>query len=334
MAHKTVLAISFSTVIIMIFFAFAINLSLFQPITKGHDIYYSYIEGKRLVDGENPYGRILESDMRQNQKYATYFPVFYELSYLSQKLGLQSLESWIAFWRIIFMLFEFATAIFLYIVLAKRNLAWAGVFAAAFWLFNRWSLNLVEKQNLDFVPIFLFLLSLALFPRKKGLSLFLFSLSLGLKQIAIFAIPVYLIWEFHSAGKDWLKQVSKSGLIIASVPLISGLPFLILNAKAFIKSVLFSATRLSGSYSEAASLDVLMKWDGLPGRALMLALMLFVYFLAFKGQTKKYFSILLVLMVFIGFNNTLFPQYVLWMIPVFLLTFCDFHDATPTPEKA
>ncbi len=334
MSRKTVLVTSSLAVIVMMIFAFFINLSIFDPLSKGHDIYYSYVEGKRLLDGENPYGRILQSDMRQNLKYATYFPVFYELSYLSQKLGLKSPAKWIEFWRIIFILFEFATAILLYSLLARRNLEWAGVFAAAFWLFNRWSLNLVEKQNLDFIPIFLFILSLDLWPRNKNLALLLFSLSLGFKQIAIFAIPIYLIWEFRSAGKDWLKQVSKSALLIASVPVISGLPFLIWDAKAFIKSVLFSATRLTGSFSEAASLDVLMKWDGLPGRTLMLGMMLFVYFLAFKGQLNKYFAIFLVMMVFTGFNSTLFPQYTLWTVPILLLIFCDFYDKNKLVENS
>jgi len=71
--------------------------------------------------------------------------------------------------------------------------------------------------------------------------------------------------------------------------------FLFWDAKAFIKSVLFSATRETGNYSGAFSLDVLMKWDGLPGRAAMLILMLLVYVFAFKGQTKKYFSSFLVM---------------------------------------
>lgn len=326
MSHKTVWVASFSAVVLMIFLAYIVNISLFQPSIKGYDIYFSYVEGQRLLNGENPYARILAGDMRQNQKYATYFPVFYELSALSQKMGLASEESWIAFWRMVFMGFEFATAILLYLLLTKRNLLWAGVFAAAFWLFNRWTLNVVQLQNLDFIPIFLLLLSLDLFPRKKWLSLFLFSLSLGFKQIAIFAAPIYLIWVFQMTGKDWLRQLFKSGLVIASVPFVTAIPFLLWDAKAFIKSILFSATRLSGSYSEVASIDTLMKWDGLPGRAVMLILIAFVYLLVFQKQTQKYFSIFLVLMVFIAFNNSLFPQYVLWAIPLFLLTLADFHQ--------
>ncbi len=333
MARKISLIASFFVVILLIFAAFYVNTLIFKKVTKGYDIYASFAEGQRLLNGENPYARIQTGDMRENQKYATYFPVFYELSYLSQAAGLRTVKIWIEFWRMIFVFFELATAIFLYVVLAKSRFEWIGVFAAAFWLFNRWTLNLVETQNLDFIPIFLFLVSLKLFPQKKGLSLLLLSLSLGFKQIAIFAVPLYLIWEFREFGQNQLKKFIKGALIIASIPLITGLPFLMWDAIAFLKSILFSATRLSGSYAEVPSLDVLLKWDGLPARAVMLALMLFVYFLAFKGQLPKYFAVLLVMIVFVGFNNTLFPQYLLWVMPLVLLTVFDWIEASHAAPK-
>jgi uncharacterized membrane protein len=334
MPQKISIILSFSLVILIIFFAGYVNVSISQPITEEHDIYYSYVEGKRLVEGENPYARILEGDMRKNQKYATYFPVFYELSYLSQRLGLQSFTDWMNFWRVIFIIFEFAIAVFLYIVLARRNLEWAGVFAAAFWMFNRWTLDVVRTANLDFIPIFLLLVSLEFFPRKKGLSLFLFGLSLGFKQIAIFLVPLYLIWEFRLNHKDWLKQIFKSTVVIASVSLITALPFLIWNASAFIKSVLFSATRLTGNHFPPLSLDVLLGWDGLPARFVMLALMALIYITALKGYGKKYFAALLIMAVFLGFNTVLFSQYQAWVIPFFPLVFLDFDDSVNPAEQS
>ncbi|MGC9359398.1 MAG: hypothetical protein ACP5G7_03360 [Anaerolineae bacterium] len=56
-------------------------LGVSQPLcsfdTQGEDIYYAYIEGQRLVAGENPYERILQGGMLTNDKYATYLPLFY-----------------------------------------------------------------------------------------------------------------------------------------------------------------------------------------------------------------------------------------------------------------
>src|SRR5690242_5186208 len=53
----------------------------------GTDIYYNWVEGRNILSGQNPYARILSSDMRVNKKYPTYFPLIYFLSTVSQKLG-------------------------------------------------------------------------------------------------------------------------------------------------------------------------------------------------------------------------------------------------------
>ncbi len=49
---------------------------LLDPLIKPHnmdgeDIYYSWIEGGRILHGENPYARVLQGDMQNNSKYAT-----------------------------------------------------------------------------------------------------------------------------------------------------------------------------------------------------------------------------------------------------------------------
>jgi hypothetical protein len=326
MPRRVSLITSFSIVVLLILLAREVNFLIPEPALENQDIYFSYVEGKRLREEKNPYARILEGDMRENQKYATYFPVFYELSYVSQKLGLQSYLKWIAFWKTVFILFEFAIAFLLYAVLARRNLEWIGVFAAAFWLFNRWTLKVVEMSNLDFIPIFLLVLSLELFPAKKWTSLFLFSLSLGFKQIAIFLAPLYLIWVFCQAGNDRWKQTLKAGLMIASVPLVSALPFLFWNAEGFIKSILFSATRFASNQFEIPSLDVITGWEGLPARLPMIALMLMVYAFAFMGKGQKYTAAILVMSVFLDFNSVLYSQYPAWLVPLVPLIFLDFDD--------
>jgi Gpi18-like mannosyltransferase len=317
---------SFFAVILLVYLAREVNQAIPQPVLENQDIYYSYLEGRRLREGKNPYARVLEGDMLENQKYATYFPVFYELSYVSQNLGLRSYFNWIAFWAKVFVIFEFGVGFLLYIALARRNLEWLGVFAAAFWLFNRWTLKVVEMSNLDFIPIFLMLLSLMLFPRKKWLSLFLLSLSLGFKQIAIFLAPLYLLWIWRStAGKDRWKELTLAGLMIVSVPLISGLPFLLWNAEGFIKSILFSATRYSSNQFDIPSLDQIMGWEGLSARLVMLVLMLAVYFAVLRGYGKKYFAALLIMSIFLDYNAVLYSQYPAWVVPLAPMVFLDLN---------
>jgi hypothetical protein len=333
MLPRISLITSFFVVILLIFLAREVNLLIPEPVMENQDIYFSFVEGKRLREGKNPYARILDGDMLENQKYATYFPVFYELSYVSQKLGLRSYPNWIAFWKIVFIIFEFGIGLLLYVVLARRRLEWLGVFAAAFWLFNRWTLKVVEMSNLDFIPIFLMLLSLILFPRKKWLSLFLFSLSLGFKQIAIFLAPLYLLWIWRSAiDKDRWKELAFAGLLIISVPLISGLPFLVWNAEGFIKSILFSATRYSSNQFEIPSLDQIMGWEGLSARLVMLALMCAVYFAALCGHGKKYFASLFVMSIFLDYNAVLYSQYPAWVVPLVPMVFCDFGQVSENSQ--
>jgi len=73
------------------------HIQLWNPETKGEDVYYVWVEGSRLVSGEDPCARILSGNMRENDKYATYFPGFYGLSALMQAAGLRDYEVWIAF---------------------------------------------------------------------------------------------------------------------------------------------------------------------------------------------------------------------------------------------
>src|SRR5690349_13886688 len=129
MARRVSLITSFSVVVLLILLAREVNFLIPEPALENQDIYFSYVEGKRLREEKNPYARILEGNMRENQKYATYFPVFYELSYLSQNLGLRPYIQWLAFWKIVFIIFEFGIALLLYAALARRNLEWIGVFA-------------------------------------------------------------------------------------------------------------------------------------------------------------------------------------------------------------
>ncbi|MBE0699080.1 MAG: hypothetical protein IH586_19345, partial [Anaerolineaceae bacterium] len=49
-----------------------LQMSLWQKYSNQKvDTYYLFLDGKRIAEGQNPYSRILDSDMRENQKYTT-----------------------------------------------------------------------------------------------------------------------------------------------------------------------------------------------------------------------------------------------------------------------
>ncbi len=337
MSRITIVATS-SLLLVLLVLSGLLDPFIHQPDMSDQDIYYSWVEGGRLLNAENPYARALQGNMRSNNKYATYFPVFYEASYLSERLGLVEFPAWLAFWRVVFIGFEWATAVLMYWALARRRLPWVGVFAAAFWLFNRWTLQLLQVVNLDFVPLFFLLISLELFPRNKWLSLFLFSMSLGVKQIAIFVTPLYLIWIWQSSKGNRVKDLLLGAAVIASVPFISSIPFLLWSPRALVYSVLFSLTRdASQTKSLAPAVSIFLDGRTLYDRILMFGLMLSVYVLAWRMPAARYLAALLVMLAFVCFNPVLFVQYILWTIGLSLLVICDVRDvlvASSPPQPA
>ncbi len=316
-------------------FAWIVDGLVPRPNVTGQDIYFSFVEGQRLRNGENPYARVLQGNMLQNQKYATYFPVFYELSFASQKLGLDYYTTWLDFWIFIFTVFELGTGALFFFAFARQRLEWIGIFAAVFWLFNRWTLEVVKIMDLDFIPIFFLIFSLILFPKRKWLGLFLLSLSLGFKQIAIFLVPLYLIWVWQSSRKNKARQVLLAAGVIVSVPLVSAIPFLLWNAQGFLDSMLFSATRLADNFQfQTPSLDVLLNLQGIPARFVMFALMLLVYGFMFRGHLREYMACLMIMVIFIGFNPVMYVQYMTWAIPLLLLAVGDLRSDFRLPHKA
>jgi hypothetical protein len=296
------------------------------PTEKQQDIYYSYVEGQRLLNGENPYARVLESDMRQNDKYANYFPLFYELSALSQVAGLREYPAWIAFWRVVFAGFGLAVGAAMFWVLYRRRLYVAAVFAVLFWFSNRWTVGMFEIADLEFASLFLVIISLELFRKHRWASLWLFSLSLAVKHIAVFMMPVYLIWVWHESPgmQARVKHVILSLLVIVSIPLVTSLPFIAWNAEALVKSIIFEAAR---NPAESRAIDRLAEWDGLLRRLPTLALLGLAWLLVWRRKIGTYTSALFVQAAFVGVNPVFFQSYPIWFYPFIPLVLCDLSDA-------
>lgn len=242
--------------------------------------------GKRILSGENPYARVLAGDMRENDKYATYFPLLYLLSAASQWAGLRDYDSWIFFWRQVFFLFTLAVGFLIFHVLYQRRGAAVALLGFLLWLFNPWTLTSLMAAHPEPLPIFLLLLSALLFPKRPRTALLLFGVSLALKQIAVFAVPLYLIWICRDS-KGNLRRAVSGVVALAAVPLLLSLPFLIWNAEAYLKSICFSATRYPQASSSLGSVDVLLGLQGPAARLPMFALMGLVYLAAWRRRAAE-----------------------------------------------
>ena len=133
--------------------------------------------------------------------------------------------------------------------------------------------------------------------------------------MALFMIPIYLIWIWQSLENRSLKQFIGLSLVMISIPLIVSAPFLIWNANGFIKSVLISATRNAESHFGIPSIDVLIGLSGIPAKLPMLIMMLVIYLLVWKRKINEFAAALFVMAVFVDFNSVLFRQYMTWVVP-------------------
>lgn len=111
-----------------------------------------------------------------------------------------------------------------------------------------------------------------------------------------------------------VKHLFSAAFWIGIIPLLASLPFLISNAEAFIRSILFSATRVAAAAFNVYSLDVALGWQGILARLPILVMLLLLYWLAWKYNIAPFSLALLVLAVFVFFNSVFYTSYMVWLV--------------------
>ena len=285
-----------------------------ESLDRNDDIYFTFLEGDRLLSGLNPYARVLEGDMRENEKYATYLPLFYYLSAGVQLLGLVEYPQWVAFWRIVFLVASSWIAICVFVVAWSTRLKAFAVAASLFWLFNRWTLHVSISADLDFLPLALLLTAWALLEKRPRAALVVLGTSIAIKHYGVFLAPLFLmsIWRTSTHPK---ARIWKDLLLLGSVPLIASLPFLFLEAEGFVKSILFSLNRNPMATGDLYSVDALLGWSGWAARIPMFGLIVLIYVAVWRGRLGAYASSLLVLATVTFFNSVFFTSYMVWIMP-------------------
>jgi hypothetical protein len=147
---------------------------------RTNDIFYIWTDGDRIAHGVNPYSRIETGDMRHNRKYSTYFPGFFLLVSATIIAGVDTFEEFISYCA---LEIPISLTIGLLIFLAARptrSLALA-VFGASFWIFNRWSINIVRSGQIDSLALLILIVSLliriAIKPRRWLFTMRLYQLN-------------------------------------------------------------------------------------------------------------------------------------------------------------
>ena len=292
---------------------------------KGPDIYHIWLAGSQLAAGENPYERIMTGNMQENRKYPTHLPLIYLLVAGTRVLGVTEYDAWMRLWLPLVVVTQIGIGVLLFVACRRAGYPVLGVFAGFFWGLNRWTLYVASVGQVDFLPILCLLGSLLLFDTRRRASLLLFGLSLAWKHIAVLVTPLYLVWTWRNASDPSarLREAAGAAAWIALVPGLLSLPFLAWNADAFVRSILFSATRNANSRVSAFSFDANLGLTGLPARLPMLLLIALVLVAAARGEIGRYLAVLLVFATFMDFNSVFFLQYVAWTVPFLVLAALD-----------
>ena len=280
-----------------------------------HDIWYMYQEGRRILEGTNPYERVLESDRLHNKKYPTYLPGFYCLAAATQALGLKDYKTWVNVWAWVFILFQLGLAALLFRECLRRADLVFALFAGFFWLFNRWTLYVDLVAHSDPMALFFLFLAMLLLQRRPRTAALMFGVSLAVKQIGIFMVPLFAVWFWQQASERRLaRTVALMGWALL-IPVALSLPFFVWNPKGFIWSVGFSVTRLAGGSFATYSLDDILNLRGLVAKGPLLVLMACVYYFAWRRHVRPFGAATLIFALFITFHSVMYQQYVCWVLP-------------------
>jgi hypothetical protein len=302
-----------------------------------NDIYHIFREGERLRQGDNPYERILDEAGEEVRKPLPYLPPIYYISASIQSLGFDGFLEWVAVWRMVSLgaALAVASALFLYCYSTGQGLL--GAIAALFWLFNRWTLHVARTADMDFLPIAFLVLGSIQLARQSKRSLLLLGASLAIKHYAMFLVPVFLItlWRFRPLSVR--REVLTDTLRVGGFPLLVSIPFLAINAGAFLRSILYQLTRNPQASGQVITLDGILGWTGLAARLPMFGLILLAYAGHVRARWKPLMASLLVMAIVIFFNSVYFTSYMAWLAPLIPLAaaeaFSPVH-AGPDPGTA
>ena len=307
---------------LVVIFSIYVHLNGLYVYSLDSDSYWIYNYTLAIHHNQNPYLRILNSDMIQNDKYPTYPPLYFYLGLISLYFGYSSYPSWIIFMKIYFLIpADFGVALLIFLILKKHltTKPWFSMFAIYIWLFNRWTLYIYTFALIDTFTIFFILLSLYYFYSQPEFSSLLLGIAIATKLFPIFLLPLYLI---SHRSKSVYKILVYLFLAIMPVFFVS-LPYIIWSPEAYYKSILFSATRQGDTITRLIGPQLIPSFGtcGVDTRYPLIISYLLLYFVHWKKNFNIYMFTTVGLLIWNLMNANVFYQYWVWFIPFALILF-------------
>jgi len=288
--------------------------SISERTFEGRDIHAIWQEGERICKGDNPYERILADKDGSIRKPPIYFPGFYLLICAHDRiLGITEFSQFKNSWGKINIALYLLCGLVLFWG-SLRTSPFMGLLAMSLWYFNRWSFHSLHSLQSNFIAILPLLIALNLFPKNLKIAQILFSASLALKQLAIFALPLWILKGFSGAESRSVKGLSKALLLPVLVVVIVSTPFLIWSPEGFFRSITYSASRPELSES------LLGPYIGSYRVLAEVFLLGLVYWASFRRYISLALATCLSMFVFISLNSVIFDQYYIWVIAPGLAT--------------
>lgn len=252
----------------------------------GEDIVQHWRRGGEILSGHNPYSCLQPNAVCSDNKNPIHFPLFYWLAAGTRAVGFDSYSRWLLVWEYVFFLFYVAIGGLLFGVLIRRGGWLLAFFGMLFWLFNRWSLYVLQVHHIDFIALFFFVWALVVLPRRQLWALFLLSLSIATKQVALPLVPIFFIYYWQTSRLPWRRRLGWGLLAVAVVPVLITLPFFIDTPGAVLRGLLFPITRNTQADFGAPAFDAFIRNNGKSRNMVMFALM-GVVFAAFGQKSCR-----------------------------------------------
>lgn len=279
---------------------------------EGKDIASYLHRGQQIVEGSNPYSCVLEEGSCIG--YPAHLPGMYLVAAGFVAAGVNDLSDWTMAWRPLVFAAWLSIGALLFVYIFKRKKPALAVAVLGFWLFNRWSLEVLRIAHTDFFGVLFLLLAVILawrWPRRAAL---LFGASLAVKQLALLAAPIFLLTLWRQNNRSWPNKIILAALVLA-LPLAASLPFLIDNPKATLIGWLNVSERdAQVVHGFAPSFDAWLDVTG-PGKWLiMIYLLAAAYVAAWHRSINLIEGTFIVMAITMAFAPTLYNQYFVWFV--------------------